>query len=189
MIEVINLKKAFDDKCVLNNFNATFRIGANCLMGDSGAGKSTLARIMLGLLKPDAGEIRGLENKRINCVFQENRLIEELSAMKNLMLVCGKEKTKEAYDLLCEMGLEGSTNCAVSTLSGGMKRRVAIARAIINRADIYIFDEPFKGLDDARKSSIIEIIKRHTQNAVSIFITHDISDAHSFDSKIINLQQ
>jgi NitT/TauT family transport system ATP-binding protein len=156
-------------------------------MGDSGVGKTTLANIILGLVKPDGGEILGVNGKRINCVFQEDRLIEELSAFKNLMLVCKKEQAGEARELLCEMGLEGSIDCPASDLSGGMKRRVAIARALLNPADIYIFDEPFSGLDDARKDAIIEIMKRRTQNAVSVFITHDASDAHALGAAIVNI--
>ena len=187
MIELINVKKSFGDKHVLNNFSAIFFEGANCLMGDSGIGKTTITNLLLGLIKAESGEIKGIQNKRINCVFQENRLIEELSAVKNMLLVCGKEKSVEAMALLCQMGLEDSTHCPVSTLSGGMKRRVAIARALINPADIYIFDEPFKGLDDTRKDSVIDIIKNRTQNAVSIFITHDFSEAQALNARVINM--
>jgi len=187
MIELVNLAKSFGDKLVIRNFSATFPDGATCLMGDSGIGKTTIARMVMGLVQPDSGEVRGTQGKRISCVFQENRLIEELSAIKNLALVCGKEQTGEAQALLCLMGLEGSTHCPVSTLSGGMKRRVAIARALIHPADIYIFDEPFKGLDDTRKDAVIGIIKQHTRGAVSIFITHDTDDAHALDAQVITI--
>ena len=188
MIELVNLSKSFNGNAVIRNFSAVFPGGATCLMGDSGVGKTTLAHIVLGLIPSDSGEVRGTRNKRKSCVFQENRLIEELSAFKNLTLVCGKEKADEAIALLREMGLEDSAYHPVSTLSGGMKRRVAIARALIRPADIYIFDEPFKELDDARKDAVIGIIRRVTHNAISIFITHDADDAQALDAKVIYMK-
>ena len=189
MIELVNLTKSFGDNAVIRNFSAVFPDGATCLMGDSGIGKTTVARMVMGLVQPDSGEVRGTQDKRISCVFQENRLIEELTAIKNLTLVCGEEQTGAALAMLCRMGLEGSTHCPVSTLSGGMKRRVAIARALIRPAGIYIFDEPFKELDDMRKDAVIGIIKQHTHNAVSIFITHDADDAQALDARIITMRQ
>ena len=188
MIELINLCKSFDGNPVIRNFSAVFPGGAACLMGESGIGKTTLAHIILGLVQSDSGEVRGTRGARKSCVFQENRLIEELSALKNLTLVCGKEKADEALALLREMGLEDSAYHPVSTLSGGMKRRVAIARALIRPADIYIFDEPFKELDDTRKDAVIGIIRRITHNATSIFITHDADDAQALDARIITMK-
>ena len=188
MIKVINVSKSFGDKKVLENFNAEFDSGVNCLMGDSGSGKTVLVRLTLGLLKPDSGEIRGTEGKKINCVFQENRLIDELSAVKNLMLVCDKTKKEEISNLLCKLGLEGNVHYPVYTLSGGMKRRVAIARALINPADIYIFDEPFKGLDDYRKDSVAEIIKEYTKGAVTIVVTHDTKDVELLGARKVKIK-
>jgi len=188
MIELVNLTKSFGDKPVIRSFSAVFPDGATCLMGDSGIGKTTIAHIVLGLIPPDSGEVRGTQDKRISCVFQENRLIEELSAIKNLTLVCGKEQTENALALLCQMGLEDSAHHPVSTLSGGMKRRVAIARALIRPADIYIFDEPFKELDDTRKDAVIGIIRQITRNATSVFITHVIDDAQALDARIITMR-
>lgn len=189
MIEVINLSKSFGDNLVLHNFNAQFEPGANCLMGYSGIGKTTLINIMLGLENKSSGEIKGLKNKNITCVFQEDRLIEELSPLKNVMLVANKENKAKAIELLKQLELESCINSPVATASGGMKRRVAIARALINHADIYIFDEPFKGLDDKTKLSTIEVIKKHTKGAICIFVTHDISDAKLLNAKIINMAQ
>ena len=188
MIELVNLTKSFGDKPVIRGFSAVFPDGATCLMGDSGIGKTTVVRIVMGLIQPDSGEVRGTQGKRISCVFQENRLIEELPAIKNLTLICGKEQTEEALALLCQMGLEDSARHPVSTLSGGMKRRVAIARALIRPADIYIFDEPFKELDDTRKDAVIGIIRRITRNATSVFITHDTGDAQALDARIITMR-
>jgi NitT/TauT family transport system ATP-binding protein len=188
MIELINLNKSFGGRQVIRNFSAVFPDGAACLMGDSGIGKTTVAHIILGLIQSDSGEVRGTQGKRKSCVFQENRLIEELPAIKNLTLICGREKADEALALLCEMGLEDSARHPVSTLSGGMKRRVAIARALIRPADIYLFDEPFKELDEVCKDTIIGIIKRITHNATSIFITHDTGDARSLDAQIIRME-
>ena len=188
MIELVNVTKSFGGKPVIRNFSAVFHEGATCLMGDSGIGKTTIANIILGLIQSDSGEVRGTQGRRKSCVFQENRLIEELPVLKNLTLVCGKEKTGEALALLRQMGLEDSVRRPVSSLSGGMKRRVAIARALIRPADIYIFDEPFKELDDARKDAVIGIIRQVTHNAISVFITHDTGDARSLDARIIHME-
>lgn len=186
-IEIINLTKSFGNKQVLNNFNAVFYPGVNCLLGNSGIGKTTLANLILGLIKSDSGEIKGTEDKTINCVFQENRLMESLSAIKNLMLVCRKTQKNEALALLQQMGLEGNAHCPVSALSGGMRRRVAIARALIKPANIYIFDEPFNGLDDVRKDSIIGIIKERTEGAILILITHDALEIKALGCRKVSM--
>lgn len=189
MIEVKNICKAFGDKKVLTNFNATFeKESVTCIMGDSGIGKTTLAHIIAGITKADCGEVLGMENMRIGMVFQENRLIEELSAIKNLLLVYRKENMSEILSLLKDLGLSESMRCPVSSLSGGMKRRVSIARALINPADVYIFDEPFKELDEERKENVRSIIKNRTRGATVIFITHDSADIKALAANVVNIK-
>lgn len=187
MIQIKNLNKNFGNRKVLKNFNATFDVGATCVMGVSGVGKTTLINIMLGLTKEDSGEIIGLENKKVVCVFQEDRLLEDLTVLKNIMLVCGREQVDKVRTLLKSLHLTSHINRPVHTLSGGMKRRVAIARALIKNADVYIFDEPFKGLDNDLKEHVINVIKSQTKSAVSIFITHNFSDIKLLNAKTIKI--
>lgn len=105
-LEVSGLYKAYDGVPVLENVSFTAETGITCLMAPSGAGKTTLLRILLGLEKADAGEIRGLEGARLSAVFQEDRLLEHLSARENLRFVLGAEYDADAADdLLTALGL------------------------------------------------------------------------------------
>ncbi len=188
MIELKDIYKSFGDKQVLKDFSVCLDTGLYCLMGDSGAGKTTLLRIIAGLLQADSGQITGTSGKRINMVFQENRLIEGLSAVKNIAVTCPKSVSKaDIIELLTKLGLQDSLYCPVETLSGGMKRRVALARALIVKADIYLFDEPFKGIDEERKGSIIELLKKELEGSVAIIVTHDPEDAALLGAKRIQL--
>ncbi len=188
-IKLGNISKNFNDKAVLNNFSAVFKDNSiNCIMGPSGVGKTTAINIIIGLIKPDSGTIEGVVGKKISVVFQEDRLLNWLNAVDNIAFVCGDAVSKaEITALLNELGLNGSTNEAVSKLSGGMKRRVAIARALLYDADIIIMDEPFKGLDDDTKYNVMDIVKSHLVNKCAIFVTHDIDEAKYLGAEIIQM--
>ncbi len=171
-IQIININKSYGENIVLNNFSATFPFNkVSSIMGASGKGKTTLLKIILGLIPYDSGEIIGIENKKISAVFQENRLINNLSSFANISIVSlfSKEIIENA---LCEIGLTDYINQPVLSLSGGMKRRVAILRALLSDADILIFDEPLKGLDEKTKNTVIDIIKKYSKEKTIIFVTH-----------------
>ncbi len=183
-----NICKSFGDKSVLNNLSVEFANGSRvCIMGASGSGKTTLLNIILGLIKPDGGEIVDAPNQ-ISAVFQEDRLCEPYSAVANVLAVTGKEVAEDKIvSLLRELGLEGSEYLPVSTLSGGMRRRVALARALLAKGDMLILDEPFKGLDEETRRVVIDVINRYTKGKTLIVSTHDIRDASDLHAEIFNL--
>ena len=184
-----NISKAFGDKSVLNDLTVEFKNGSRtCIMGASGSGKTTLLNIIMGLVKPDAGELTDLP-KRISAVFQEDRLCEPYSAVKNVLAVTGKDVSEEKIvSLLNDLKLTGSEYLPVSTLSGGMRRRVALARALLAKGDMLILDEPFKGLDEETRRVVIDVINRYTKGKTLIVSTHDIRDATDLGATVFNIE-
>jgi len=189
-IRLINLTKRFGDKTVLDNVNISFAEGRiSCLMGPSGRGKTTVANLLMGLIKPDSGTIEGCRGKTIAAVFQEDRLIEHWDAEKNIRLVCDKSVDSEQIrEELQKVGINDYKSKAVVSFSGGMRRRVALVRALMARGDIIILDEPFKGLDDAVKMQVIEYLKTKTRGKTVIVITHDRTDAALLNADLITLE-
>lgn len=189
-IRLINLTKKFGDKAVLDNINLSFAEGRiSCLMGPSGIGKTTVANLIMGLIKPDSGSIEGCMGKAIAAVFQEDRLIEHWDAEKNIRLVCDRSVDSEQIrQELNKVGITDFKNKAVGSFSGGMRRRVALVRALMSKADILILDEPFKGLDDAMKMQVIEYLKSKSEGKTVIVITHDREDAKALDADLVILE-
>lgn len=189
-IRLNHLTKHFDNKTVINDLSITFAEGRiNCLMGPSGAGKTTLMNILLGLVKPDSGEIQGLQEKRVVAVFQEDRLIEHWDAVKNIKLVCGKDISAERIAAeLSRVGLEELEDKPVMEYSGGMRRRVALIRAMLSKNDILIMDEPFKGLDFELKKQVIGYVRQNTPGKTVIIITHDKEDVDLLEAELITLR-
>ncbi len=186
-IELKNISKAFDDQQVLQNCSITLPAGKRtCIMGPSGCGKTTLLNILCGLVKQDAGTVENRPD-RISMVFQENRLCEDFSALENVRMVA-LNKTAQAKDLLCRMGLEEDMHKKVSTLSGGMKRRVSIARALLFDAPLLVMDEPFKGLDEETKDIVIQTVTAETEGKTVLFITHDETEAQHFADHVITMK-
>lgn len=188
MIIVKNLHKSFGEKKVLDGFNASFEIGkVTCVMGESGGGKTTLLNLIMGLLKPDAGEISGVPNK-ISAVFQEDRLCEPYSAVRNVLAVTGHSVAEDdIVALLRELRLEGSEYLPVNTLSGGMRRRVALARALLAESELVLLDEPFKGLDEETRLQVIETLKKYTSGKTLIISTHDSRDCIELGASVIEI--
>ncbi len=188
MIELKNIAFSYNDLQVLNNFNLTVADG-ECvqLYGVSGSGKTTVARIILGLETADNGQI--VVPQKISAVFQEDRLLENLDVLKNIRLVLTKEQYSFADKLLKEFGLYDVRKKRVSALSGGMKRRVSLVRAIAYGGDALILDEPFNGLDTENKIIAATIIKREfiNKNKPVLLITHVKVDAELLGAKIISI--
>lgn len=177
-MKIQHLCKSFDGKVVLDHVSLTLeRGGTACLMAPSGRGKTTLLRCIAGLETPDSGQITDLP-ERIAYVFQEDRLCDGFSAVDNIRLVTGKALGEgEIRRHLEELGLAGSLDQPVRELSGGMRRRVVISRAVCFGADLLLLDEPFKGLDDEARQQTADYILRHRGAAAILCVTHDREDA------------
>lgn len=177
-MKIQHLCKTFDGKMVLDHVSLTLESGGTaCLMAPSGRGKTTLLRCIAGLETPDSGQITDLPG-RIAYVFQEDRLCDGFSAVDNIRLVTGKALGEdEIRRHLEELGLAGSLDQPVRELSGGMRRRVVISRAVCFGADLLLLDEPFKGLDDEARQQTADYILRHRGAAAILCVTHDREDA------------
>ena len=168
---------------VFDDFSMEINEGESiAVMGESGSGKTTLVKLLLGLIKPDSGSIEGLDDRRISVVFQEDRLLPWYSAKENTELVLGginkSERHKKALELLEKTELEPAADKPIRELSGGMQRRVSIARALAFGGDMIILDEPLKGLDPELKARIAAVIKAHFKTL--LLITHDEDEARLF---------
>ena len=179
LLEVKNITKSFGNTVVLNDFSYKFDRGVYVLSEPSGAGKTTLLRILCGLEVADSGTVSKSSYAKTVMMFQEDRLLENLSVMANIMLAIQlhsqeqKQSTREHIkEALCEVGLEGTENKPVSELSGGQKRRVALLRTLFADADILLFDEPLKGLDESLKQQVIAFVKPFIESKVVIWVTH-----------------
>ena len=188
-ITVENLCKSFGEKTVLFGFSARFESNkTSCVMGPSGCGKTTLLNILMGLEAAGSGVITGLDGLKKSAVFQEDRLCENLSAGANVRLVCPQSTAKKrSAELLAALGLESSINCPAHDLSGGMKRRVALARALAAEYDVLFLDEPFKGLDGETKQNAIDVLRRYSKGKTVILVTHDGSESAALGAQIIKI--
>lgn len=186
-IEIRKLSKAFDGQSVFENFSATIEENRiTGIMGPSGGGKTTLLRMLMGLLPPDSGSISGLEGKRFSAVFQEDRLCENVSALSNVRLVADlpPDDIREAF---AEVGIPEATGQPMRAFSGGMKRRVALVRALLAPSDVLFLDEPFKGLDEENKQRAIAYAQKKAQGKTVILVTHDRSEIESIGAALLEL--
>lgn len=176
-IIISHVNKTFDGKTVLADFSARIISGqVNCISGPSGSGKTTLSRLICSLDTPDSGTISGMQGRKLSVVFQEDRLCENLTGATNIRFASGAP----APEVSAAMEATGLSDCLsqkVSTLSGGQRRRVAIARALLADFDLLVLDEPFKGLDDATKKTVIDWIKDRIAGKTVVLITHDEEEA------------
>ena len=178
----------YEKKVVLRNFSAVIpEKRTTVIMGASGSGKTTLLYLLLRLIRPVSGTVNGVPEK-LGVVFQEDRLCEDFSAIENIQLVLRK-KTKYTIieDSLREIGLGDSLHMPVSQLSGGMRRRVAVVRALRAENDAIFLDEPFKGLDAGTKSTVIHFLRKMKAERTVVFITHDEEEAALLGDKVIRL--
>ncbi len=185
MLKIKNLSFSFGKKLVINNFSLNIKKGEKIwLSGPSGCGKTTLINLILGLLKADNGEIV-VSTTKPSVVFQENRLLPYYTVMQNIELVGGdKEKGKK---ILSALGISETQNAYPASLSGGMKRRAAIARALSVPFDLLILDEPFNGIDENNLMLTINCIKEFAQDKTIILITHNPEEAALLEAKKVEI--
>lgn len=188
---ISQLSKSFDGRFVLDDVNLHLVSGnIYCLMGPSGSGKTTLFHILLGLVYADSGEINGLDKERISAVFQENRLCEAFTPVDNVTMVMPKSlenHKSKAREALRRLLPDESLDRPVSTLSGGMKRRAAIIRALLVPFDMVIMDEPFTGLDEETKQQTISYIKEQSEGKLVLISTHQEEDVQLLNGIKIHL--
>ncbi|SHN87875.1 NitT/TauT family transport system ATP-binding protein [Desulfitobacterium chlororespirans DSM 11544] len=174
------LCKSYGENQVLSNFSALIPRGrTTCIMAPSGRGKTTLLRILMGLEGSDSGAVSGLAGLRRSAVFQEDRLCENLSPVANIRLVCPHWEKKEIVAAMESVGLKGCASQPVRELSGGMRRRVSILRALLADYDILFLDEPFKGLDADTKALVMEDARRRSEGKTVLLVTHDPTEAEA----------
>ncbi|MDR0434674.1 MAG: ATP-binding cassette domain-containing protein [Gracilibacteraceae bacterium] len=188
-IEISNLYKSFGANSVLRGFSCRIPDGdAVYVAGPSGQGKTTLLRILMGLETADAGSLSGLAGKRFSAVFQEDRLCENLSAFSNVMMVVTDPLARdEVKNALRAVGLAGHEHRPARELSGGMRRRTAIVRALLAEYDILFLDEPFKGLDEDTRRTVAAFTREKSRGKTVIMVTHEPRDAESMGATLITL--
>ncbi len=213
MITIKNLSKRFNNNLVLNKLNLQISAGQTCvIIGRSGCGKSVLLKSIIGLLKPDAGEVfvndkdvaklgeRELNTLRfkVSMVFQGGALFDSMNVAENVgfslsehTAISDKELLGRVEESLVLVGLGGIGDLMPSELSGGMKKRVALARAICIRPEIILYDEPTTGIDPITADSINELIRSlHDKLKVtSVVVTHDMKSAYHIADKIAMMYQ
>lgn len=188
-LTVRDLTKSFGNLKVLDGINLTFFDGKTyCLMGASGVGKTTFFRILLGLEKADSGVIEGIRGKRFGAVFQEDRLCEAFTPFDNVRMTADCRLTEtEIKEELCRLLPGECMRRHVYTLSGGMKRRVAVCRALLAPYDILLMDEPFTGLDEHTRRQVIEFIREKTEGKLVILSTHQEEDVEILGAELVRL--
>ena len=213
IIEIKDLKKSYGDNHVLNGFNMTLYEGENLvIMGKSGSGKSVMIKCLIGLENPDSGSISVMGKKiadlnrttldelrtEIGFLFQGSALYDSMTVRENLEFPLRrhtkkfgvlKDTTPLVMQALENVGLANAVNLMPDELSGGMKRRIALARTLILQPKIILYDEPTTGLDPITSKEILILMKsiQEKYNTSSIIITHDVDCARVISNRMILL--
>lgn len=213
VIEVDNLFKSFGDNHVLRDFSMILRHGENlAILGKSGSGKSVLIKCIINLIESDTGRIRVLDKKideltqedldalraRVGFLFQSNALYDSMTVRENLEFPLRRHWSKEQRDrgaesavmeALSDVGLGHTVDMMPAELSGGMRKRIALARTLILRPAIILYDEPTTGLDPitAREISQLIVNVQRKYDTSSIIISHDMNCINITSNRIIML--
>ena len=188
MMGLSHVTLRYGDKLVLEDLTFTLpETGVVSLLGPSGCGKTTLARVLAGLAEPDAGTLEGLKLGDTAFVFQEDRLLPWLTARENVAAVLPKARRAEADKFLAAVELSEAADLLPRALSGGMQRRVALARGLAYGGKLLILDEPFKGLDQALCQRLYPLILQAAADKPVLLITHQPDEAQTL-GRVLRLE-
>jgi phospholipid/cholesterol/gamma-HCH transport system ATP-binding protein len=212
VISIKGLRKAFGDNKVINGFDFDLKRGENVVvLGKSGSGKSVLIKLIIGLMKPDQGSIEVFKDKveslntsqldemrvKVGFLFQSNALYDSMTVRENLEFPLRRHRKKTSKEEVNKLVMEALTNVGLpqtvdmmpSELSGGMRKRIALARTLILKPEIILYDEPTTGLDPITGKEIshlmLDIQKKY--NTSSIIISHDINCVKIVANRIVML--
>ena len=204
LLTVTGLRKQFGEHAVLSGVDLVVTRGSIvCVLGRSGVGKSVLLKCLAGLLKPDAGEIRfegqtGQDfRKQCGYLFQANALFDSLTAFENIALPLEQttrlrvSEIKEAVmSALKNLGLERFADHFPAQLSGGMQKRLALARVLVTRPAVVLFDEPTAGLDPLAGNAVFSMIKEYREqfDFTAVVVTHDVAQALAASDRLALLE-
>ncbi|MGI5970266.1 MAG: ATP-binding cassette domain-containing protein [Oscillospiraceae bacterium] len=185
MIKIENIEFSYGDKLIFDRFSAEIGSGITLISGPSGSGKTTLMRLICGLIKPQTGQITGIEFGQAAIVFQEDRLLPWFTVRRNVLAVMDRGTPDSEADRFLELAmLPGEGDSMPDALSGGMRRRVALARAFAYGGELLALDEPFKGLDAALHTALLERIREISADKPVLLISHDPEDKNFADYSI-----
>lgn len=184
MLKFDNASFSYGNETVFDNFSFAASDGeAVAVLGHSGCGKTTLMELASGMLKPFSGNIVPFSAARPAFIFQENRLLPWKTVLENITFV-GAEQSRAA-EYLGKVGLSGCENKFPDELSGGMSRRLAIARALAYGGDCFFIDEPLHGLDIKTSGEILSLIKDEIRGKSALIITHSFEEAFALCDRIV----
>ena len=205
ILEVNGLHKQFGDRVVLASVNLVVPRGSIVsVLGRSGTGKSVFLKCLIGLLTPDAGEVHfedGLLDgfrRRCSYLFQGNALFDSLTALENVALPLEqttrsgrREIARAARDALKSLGLDKFADHFPAQMSGGMQKRLALARALVTHPELVLFDEPTAGLDPPARKAVFEMIVRYRQkfDFTAVVVTHDVPEALAASDRVALLEE
>ena len=187
LVETKNLSKVYSDKVAVNGLDIQIERGSfTAILGPNGAGKSTTIQMLIGLLQPTSGQICYAEKPSLGVVFQNSVLDARLTVLENLTIRAKQYKEMPAgriERLVSQLGLSAFAKQPYGTLSGGQKRRVDIARALLNSPDLLFLDEPTTGLDIQTRESIWSLLKQiqKEEQMTIVLTTHYLNEADDAD--------
>ena len=185
LITLESVTKRYGEKTVTDRFSYCFEPGKRyCLFGPSGCGKTTLLRLIAGLETPEEGKVT-VEGGPFSMQFQEDRLLPWHRVLKNLTYTMDQ---KTALEALKEAGLENEVNRYPGELSGGMRRRLSLMRALKSPSDAVLLDEPVRELDEETADRMLDTIDRETRGKLMILVTHDRHQAERLGCTVIELK-
>lgn len=188
-MELKHVSKNYGDTVALRDVTLSLARGEiTAILGESGAGKTTLLNAVGGFIS-HGGEIEGAG--RVSCVFQDEKLLPHLTAAGNLQFVLPKSEWGKIGEMLSGVGLAGKENRRPRELSGGERRRLSIARALLFPHDTLLMDEPFSALDLSLKKSLVELVARllKERGDTALFVTHDVHEAALLADRAIVLRE